>query len=140
MLPRNARPLFLLLLLLLFVAAPVMAAPVLTVTITHTGNAKAVYTNPAMSDFSTGSTSGQVVVSLTNTGDTPTAASLAFDVTLAGGLTFNSFVSSSTGMFSCAGATTVTCTASSALVNGSTETVTFTVSAPTQGNGPFTNS
>lgn len=138
MLPRNARPLFLLL-LLLFVAAPVMAAPILAVTITHTGNA-----NAGNVDFLTNSTPplGTVTVAIQNTGPDPTTGTITATVTLAGGLSYNALVSSAPdNLFTCAGTTTVTCSTSGVLTAGDTETITFSVTTPgAPAPGPFTNS
>ncbi len=136
MLRRNARPLYLLLLLLLFVVAPVaaLAGPDLTVTVTHTGTSGA--------NFTTNSTTGTVSVAVQNVGDLDTAGNITVTVTLAGGLTYHAFGSSSSGLFTtCTGTSTVSCTTSGVITAGATETVTFTVNAPADPNaGPFTNS
>src|SRR4051794_17451532 len=81
----NSRPLFLLLLILLFVVTPVLAiAGVdLTVTIAHTGNA-----GTSNHDFLVNSTTGSVSVVVQNTGDTATTNPIQVVVTLASGLTY----------------------------------------------------
>ncbi len=139
MLRRESRPIFLLLLILLVVAltaVPTLAAPGpdLAVTVTHTGSSGA--------NFVTNSTSGTVSVAVQNVGDTDTSGSITVTVPLAGGLTYNAFGSSTTGLFtSCTGTTTVSCTTSGVIAFGATETVSFSVKAPATPNaGPFTNS
>ncbi|HVU10260.1 MAG TPA: hypothetical protein VHD90_03240, partial [Phototrophicaceae bacterium] len=127
MLPRHTRPLFFFLLLLLFIVAPVLAAPNLTVSIAHTGNA-----GVSNADFLVGSTTGTVVVNLQNTGADPTTTDTTLTITLAGGLTYGGSVVSTPGGFftSCTGTSTVTCTTSTPIPNGASENITFPVTAP----------
>lgn len=131
MLPRNARPLFLLLLMLLFVAAPVMAAPELAVTITHTGNA-----SPGNVNFLTGSTTGKVTVVVQNNNVTDsTTGNVVLTVNLAGGLVATALDSSLpdglfTGTCTGLGTSTITCTSAGTLTASDTETLVFSVTAP----------
>ncbi len=139
MLPRHTRPLFFLLLLLLFVVAPVWAAPNLTVSISHVGTAGA-----GNVDFLVNSTTGTVSVVLDDTGDPVTAGTTTtLTITLAGGLFYagGAVTSSPGGLFtSCAGAATVTCSTTAAIPGNTPETITFPVSAPpTVFAGSFVN-
>ena len=126
MLRRESRPLFLLLLILLFVAPMVVfAAPDLQVTITHSGTSG--------NNFLTGSDTGTVSVAIQNAGADPTAGDITVTVTLDGGLSYHAFGSSTPGSLftTCTGTTTVTCTTSGVIAAGATETLTFSVNAPT---------
>ena len=144
MLPRNSRPLFLLLLIALcavvMVVAPVAAAPGsdLTVSISHTGN-----TGAGNNDFLSSSTTGAVSVVVTNIGDTDTSGVITVTVTLDGGLTFGILDGSSSLIFSCSGGATVTCVTNGVDIianSGGKETISFFVNAPAAAGTGFINS
>ena len=136
--PRINSRLLLLLLILLFVVAPVAAAaPNLTLTLSHAGNA-----GTTNNDFLVASTTGTVTVVVHNTGDAATDGSdVVVSIPLGGGLSYNGSTFSSTpnNRFTCTGTTTVTCTATGAGAvfpdatdaTNSVETITFNVTAPT---------
>ena len=132
----HARLLLLISLILLLIVTPALAAPNFSLTVSHVGNAGASGTT----DFLVGSTTGTVSVEVKNSGD-DTSSSTTVTITLAGGLTYGgSFTSMPDSLFtSCTGTTTVTCTAPS-IPNGSDETITFPVTAPTTpDNSSFKN-
>ena len=140
MLRINSRPLFLLLLILLFIVTPALAiAGVdLTVTIAHTGD-----TGTGNVDFYTSSTDGKVTVVIKNTGSAATASVTTLDVTVpASSLTFSG-APTVTGAttFSCNGATPVNhCTITDAIAGGASVTLVFPVTAAAVAGGPFQNS
>src|SRR5678815_4679266 len=105
----NLRVLLLLVLILLFVVMPVLAAPTFDITLSHTGNA-----GPGNNDFATNSTDGTVTVAIRNISPTDaTTGDITATVTLNGGLTFGGLLDSLPGnLFTCAGTTTVICTTS----------------------------
>ena len=142
MLRTNSRPLFLLLLILLFIVAPVLAAPGpdLTATLTHTGN-----TGTGNVDYVTNSTNGTVTVVVQNVGDTDTTGNTDVVINLAGGLISAGIVANSTpnGYFtSCtSGTSTVTCSTATVIQAADVETFSIKVTAPAvAAAGPFTNS
>ncbi|MEP7291351.1 MAG: hypothetical protein ABI835_06185, partial [Chloroflexota bacterium] len=139
MLRSNFRLLLLLVVLFVIVApSAVFADPNLKVTITHNGNASA-----GNADFLAGSSTGTVTIVVENGGADPSAGLIDLTVTLGGGLTFNTLVSSTPGnLFTCSNVPTpVTCVTNglTSIAAGATETVTFRVNAPVTTGGPFTN-
>ncbi|HVU12244.1 MAG TPA: SH3 domain-containing protein, partial [Phototrophicaceae bacterium] len=98
----------------------------------HTGNSG--------SNFVVNSNTGSVTIKIQANVNVTVGTTTTLNVILGGGLTFNA--QSAGSLFTnCAGSSTVTCTTSAAMSQGTTaDTITFTVKAPSTPGGNFSNS